>query len=150
MAGPPSSHVFNLTFDAADPARLARFWADALPEYTMEPPPEGFDTWPAAMTAWGIPEDEWDSASAIIHTGGVLPRLFFQKVPEAKTAKNRLHIDVRCWSGEHPSSEELRRLAAVKAAELVAAGAVEVGPVEHHESFWIVMRDPEGNEFCVT
>ncbi|MGH8826386.1 MAG: VOC family protein [Jiangellaceae bacterium] len=141
---------FTLTFDAADPSRLAEFWAVAL-GYQIEPPPEGFTSWSEALTAWQIPPDQWDNASAIIDPTGALPRIFIQKVPEPKSAKNRLHIDVRSWSGaEAPPVDERRGLVERKAKELVAAGASVVGSVQEHDSYWMVMLDPEGNEFCVT
>ncbi|WP_026876619.1 VOC family protein [Jiangella gansuensis] len=146
---PRSSEVFNLTFDAADPDRLARFWATAL-GYEMEPPPDGFGSWPEALAAWNIPEDRWDSASAVVDPAGVLPRIFFQKVAEPKTAKNRVHLDVRSWRGAEASPAERRDLVDARARELVEAGATVVGPVEDLGSYWVVMLDPEGNEFCVT
>ncbi|TDE00796.1 VOC family protein [Jiangella asiatica] len=146
---PRSSQVFNLTFDAADPARLARFWATAL-GYELEPPPDGFGSWEEALAAWNVPEDRWDSASAVIDPDGVLPRLFFQKVPEPKTAKNRVHLDVRAWRGDERAPAEHRELVDGKVAELVEAGATVVAPVDDLGSYWVVMLDPEGNEFCVT
>jgi hypothetical protein len=151
---PRASEVFNLTFDAADPRRLAEFWALAL-GYQLEPPPDGFGSWEEALAAWHVPEDQWNSASAIVDPRGVLPRVYFQKVPEPKAAKNRVHLDVRAWryvdgSDAPPPAEERRTLAEAKVAELVAAGATVVGSVEEHGNAWTVLLDPEGNEFCVT
>ena len=84
----------QVTFDCADPGALAEFWAEAL-GYQVQGPPPGFDSWPAALTAWGVPEDQWNSKSAIIDPDGEGPRIFFQRVPEGKTVKNRVHLDVR-------------------------------------------------------
>jgi hypothetical protein len=150
---PRASEIFNIAFDAADPRRLAEFWALAL-GYQLEPPPDGFDTWEEALAAWDVPEDQWDSASAIVDPRGVLPRVFFQKVPESKSAKNRVHLDVRGWrygaDGEVPPEAERRAAAAAKVAELVAAGATVAGSVTEYGNTWTVLHDPEGNEFCVT
>ena len=128
----------QITFDCADPGRLAEFWAAAL-GYVVQPPPDGFDSWPAFLTAIGVPESEWDSRSACVDPEGTRPRLFFQRVPEPKTAKNRVHLDVNV--GTDRVDAEVSRL--------VEAGATTVR--EHGElgERWVVMADPEGNEFCV-
>ncbi len=86
--------AFQVVFDSADPNREARFWAAAL-SYELQPPPPGFDTWEDALRAAGIPEERWNDASAITDPDGSRPRLYFQRVPEGKTAKNRMHIDGR-------------------------------------------------------
>ena len=122
---------WTLGGDAADPHRLAAFWAEAL-GYVPEP---GYD--------------EPDGAS-IVDPDGRGPAIGWLRVPEAKTAKNRLHIDVRV-AGEPPwDPAERERLIRAKVAALVAAGATEVraqhyGPQLGH----VVLLDPEGNEFCV-
>ena len=84
----------QVTFDCADPAALAEFWAAAL-DYEVQGPPPGFDTWPDALTAWGVPEDQWNSKSAIIDPEGKGSRIYFQRVHEGNTVKNRVHHDVR-------------------------------------------------------
>ena len=138
----------QVTFDCADPDRLATFWAEAL-GYRKQDPPPGFATWPEFPAANGVPEDQWDSASAVIDPDGVGPRLFFQKVPEPKTAKNRMHLDVNV-GGDHatPVAERKARVAAT-AERLVALGATRLGEHEQLGEHWIVMADPEGNEFCL-
>jgi len=116
--------------DAADPPRLARFWALAL-GYVIE---EGFD--------------EPDNTS-IIDPEGRLPAIGFLKVPEPKASKNRFHVDLRV---AHGLGEEAEReaLAQAKVAELLAAGATEIRTEHYGEAFGhVVMLDPEGNEFCV-
>jgi len=140
---------FQVTFDSADPGALAAFWAEVL-GYQVQAPPEGFDSWPAALAAFGVPESEWNSRSAILPIDGDGPRLFFQRVPEGKTAKNRVHLDVR-------SAPELRgdeRMAALEteATRLEALGATRSYRVEPNgtmELGFITMLDPEGNEFCL-
>lgn len=110
--------TFDLTLDCADPQRLAGFWADALGyrkvgglgQYVLLAPRE-----PGA------------------------PNVILQRVPEPKTVKNRMHIDVKA-----PDIE-------AEAARLEALGAkrVDAAPIEEHGGAWIRMLDPEGNEFCV-
>lgn len=137
--------TFSLTMDAADPRRLGEFWALAL-GYRREDPPDGFASWEEALTSWGLPEDRWNDANAIVGDG---PRIFIQKVPEPKTAKNRLHIDVISGAGEPGEGKKWDVLRA-KAAELVDAGATVMGEFDEPGlGEWIVMQDPEGNEFCV-
>jgi hypothetical protein len=128
----------QVTFDCADPARLAAFWASAL-GYVVQPPPEGYDSWPAFLTELGVPESEWNSRSACVDPDGNGPRLFFQQVPEPKTAKNRVHLDVNV--GHDRIDDEAKRLA--------GEGATFVRDVTEMGARWIVMADPEGNEFCV-
>lgn len=141
------TRALSLTLDAADPATLATFWAKAL-GYQLEAPPEGFASWPEALTAWGVPEDEWDSAAAIVDPAGVGPRIFIQRVPEPKTAKNRLHIDVHSGAGR-PGAKDMGIVRAV-AADLQASGASIIAEFDRADiGQWIVMADPEGNEFCV-
>ena len=99
-----------------------------------------------ALTSWGLPEERWNDAYAIVGDG---PRIFIQKVPEPKTAKNRLHIDVHSNAGgpDQPKDWDVMR---AKAAKLVAAGADVVEEFRQlPQGEWIVMEDPEGNEFCV-
>ncbi|MDO9379088.1 MAG: VOC family protein [Nocardioidaceae bacterium] len=140
----------QVTYDCDDPAALAAFWAEVL-GYEVQSPPEGFATWDDALDAWGVPQAERNRASAIVDPDGRGSRIFFQRVPEDKTAKNRVHIDVR-------SAPDLRgdeRMAALEAESdrLVALGATrgerfEPDPARSEIGF-IVMADPEGNEFCL-
>ena len=84
----------QITFDCGDPAALSGFWAEAL-GYRLQDAPEGFESWEAALESMGIPPERRNDASALIDPNGTGPRLFFQRVPEGKTAKNRVHIDIR-------------------------------------------------------
>lgn len=120
---------WTLGCDAADPRRLAAFWASAL-SYVKEP---GFD--------------EPDNAS-IIDPDGVGPAIGFLLVPEGKTSKNRMHIDIRVALDSH--GEERANRLRTKASELVDAGATQVREEFYGDDLGhIVMLDPEGNEFCV-
>lgn len=138
----------QITFDANDPPSLADFWAAAL-GYVIPPPPPGHDSWDDWATSMGIPPEEWDRARALEDPEGKGPRLFFQKVPEGKAAKNRLHLDLRIGGGGDVPLEERKRRIGAEADRIEALGASRVGPMEENGSYWIVMQDPEGNEFCV-
>lgn len=139
----------QITFDCADPDALAQFWAGAL-GYVLQPPPDGFDSWDAALLAWGVPEPEWNSRSAAISPDGDGPRLFFQRVPEGKAGKNRLHLDVR--AAPDLTGDARMTALTVEAERLVVLGAevaYRVEPDGRMETGFITMRDPEGNEFCL-
>ncbi len=139
----------QMTFDCADPDALATFWAETL-GYVLQPPPDGFDSWDAALQAWGVPESEWNSRSAAIPRDGGGPRLFFQRVPEGKAGKNRVHLDVRAAPGR--TGDDRMAALAAEADRLEALGAelaYRVEPDGGMETGFITMRDPEGNEFCL-
>jgi hypothetical protein len=139
---------FTITFDAADPQRLASFWAVALDYEFQQPPPE-FETWDEFADRMGIPVEDRDKITALIDPTGTGPRILFLKVPEPKTAKNRVHLDVH--SGSHPGMLRDDHLALVRehVDRLIAAGARELESHEELGARWTVMQDPEGNEFCV-
>ncbi|MGI9646830.1 MAG: VOC family protein [Ilumatobacteraceae bacterium] len=130
----------QVTFDCEDAERMASFWAIAL-DYQLQPPPDGFDSWPEALEAHGIEVPPEGSIGAVVDPDGVGPRLLFIRVPEGKVVKNRIHLDVDAGGGD------AAKLA--KIAQLVEAGGTEVGRVDEEGSWWMVMQDPEGNEFCV-
>jgi len=138
----------QITFDCADPATLAGFWCEVL-GYQLEPPPQGFESWDEALDAWQVPADQRNSRSAAVDPAGQGPRLFFQQVPEGKTAKNRVHLDVRAAPGL-AGDERMTRLEG-EADRLAALGARQVQRFEPtaKEPGFLVMRDPEGNEFCL-
>jgi hypothetical protein len=123
--------LWTLGGDAADPHRLATFWAAAL-GYVPEP---GYD--------------EPDGAS-IVDPEGRGPAICWLRVPEPKTAKNRLHLDIRV-AGEGPwDLAERERLIRARVPELVALGATVVREESYGSDLGhVVMLDPEGNEFCV-
>lgn len=117
----------QVTFDCAEPGRVARFWAETL-GYQAE-------------------YDDEDGSAAARHPMGAGPRLYFQRVPEGKAVKNRVHLDVRVGTGL--IGEE--RLAALEAecARLLPLGAERVELLYDGTNSCIVMRDVEGNEFCL-
>ena len=139
----------QLVFDTADPDRMARFWAAAL-GYRLQDPPPGFDSWQAFLRDRGIPEERWNDASAIVDPEGKQPRIYFQRVPEGKVAKNRMHVDLNVGGGSSVELEERRRRVDAEVARLKDLGATdERGAMERDDEYWVRMNDPEGNEFCV-
>ncbi|HEX6500475.1 MAG TPA: tRNA (N6-threonylcarbamoyladenosine(37)-N6)-methyltransferase TrmO [Micromonosporaceae bacterium] len=133
----------DLTFDATDTQVLARFWKTAL-GYVDEPPPPPFATRQEWLAQVDPPGDE--SAGAwLCDPDGIGPRLSIISVPEPKTAKNRLHIDIRVPAGGVDPQQRWARVVA-ESERLAAAGGAVVAVVDGHH---IVMADPEGNEFCV-
>ncbi|MFI7575758.1 VOC family protein [Micromonospora sp. NPDC049497] len=139
----------QITFDCADPAGLAAFWAETL-GYRIQDPPEGFGSWEQALEAMGVPPERRNDASALVDPEGLRPRLFFQRVPEGKQAKNRVHLDVRAAPGLQGDA----RMAALEAEaeRLVSHGATRIRrhePAPPMDAGHLVMADPEGNEFCL-
>lgn len=142
------SYPFQVTIDANDPAQLAEFWMVAL-GYIIQPPPPEFDSWDDWARAMEIPEENWNDARALVDPDGGGPRLFLQKVPETKTAKNRFHLDVSVAAEVRDDPEKASAAIASHVERLVAAGATRVEEFDDFKGHWVVMLDPEGNEFCV-
>ncbi|MEV7332246.1 VOC family protein [Micromonospora sp. NPDC093244] len=139
----------QITFDCADPAALARFWAEAL-GYRLQGPPGGFESWEQALDAMGVPPENRNDASAVVDPEGSRPRLFFQRVPEGKQVKNRVHLDVRAAPGL--AGDERMAALEAEAERLVAYGATRLArhePAPPLGAGHLVMADPEGNEFCL-
>jgi catechol 2,3-dioxygenase-like lactoylglutathione lyase family enzyme len=113
----------HLVIDAADPARLARFWAAALGWEVADETPDEVDVWPDGYT----------------YPDPVALPLVFVPVPEPKTGKNRVHLDLATESAAHQAAEVER---------LLVLGAVRAD-VGQGDVPWVVLADPEGNEFCV-
>jgi Glyoxalase-like domain len=136
----------QVTFDCAEPERVARFWCEVL-GYVLPPPPPGFATWDDFDRA--LPPAEQGSASACVDPSGAGPRLFFQRVPEGKVVKNRVHLDVRHGTGL--VGEERLAVLEGECARLIALGAVRVQllAADGVNESCIVMQDIEGNEFCL-
>ncbi|MBC9733479.1 VOC family protein [Nocardioides marmotae] len=136
----------QVTFDCAEPERVARFWCEVL-GYVVPPPPPAFASWAAFDAA--LPPERQGSAFACVDPTGAGPRLFFQRVPENKSVKNRVHLDVRVGTGLVGAE----RLAALEAERdrLVGLGATHVRtmPADDVDESCIVMQDVEGNEFCL-
>ena len=137
---------FQVTFDCAEPERVARFWCEVL-GYVVPPPPEEFDSWDDYNSS--LPPEQQGSAFACLDPSGVSPRMYFQRVPEGKVVKNRVHLDVRVGTGL--VGEE--KLAAIEAecARLIPLGATRVQLLlaDGENESCLVMQDVEGNEFCL-
>jgi hypothetical protein len=138
----------QVTFDAADPQALAAFWGKTL-GYVEQDPPEGFDSWEAWAEANDVPRETWGDFDARVDPDGAGPRLFFQKVPEPKTAKNRVHLDLDVSGGRGTPPEESRARIAAAVERAVAAGAAKQREVDERGQYWVILQDPEGNEFCL-
>lgn len=139
----------QVVIDCADPARQAAFWAEAL-HYGAPPPPPPFTDWNEWAQAEGIPEENWNDARALEDPDGKGPRVFLQRVPEGKVAKNRLHLDLHAGGGHTVPIEERRARVNAEVARLKALGATdERGSIDQRGEYWVRMNDPEGNEFCV-
>jgi hypothetical protein len=138
--------AFQVTYDCADPDAEGKFWAKVL-DYHEQPPPEGYPDWLAFLRERGVPEEQWNSASAIVDPDGKGPRLYFQQVPEAKAGKNRVHLDVNVSAGL--PAEERRNRVDAEVERVIRLGASKVGTFEESDEHWVVMQDPEGNEFCL-
>jgi Glyoxalase-like domain len=138
----------QVVLDAAEPTRLARFWAYAL-GYVPEPPPQGFSSWEEFGRSIGLKEEQFGDQAAIIDPEGAGPRLYIQRVPEGKTAKNRVHLDVRV-AGPDPRGDERTQLIEERVTQLIQAGASLAWRHNDARCSSVVLRDPEGNEFCVT
>ena len=110
------SRWYNIVIDARDPAALARFWADVLDYQVLSESPDEVD----------VGKDE-----------KTFPSLVFVPVPEPKTVKNRLHIDL------NPDDRD------AEVERLLRLGATRVDVGQGEDATWVVMADPEGNEFCV-
>jgi Glyoxalase-like domain len=144
----PMATGLQIVFDCADPDKLARFWAQAI-HYKMQDPPPGFASWEAWLKSQGIPESEWDSASAVVDPEGVGSRIYFQRVPEAKTVKNRVHLDLNISGGSAVPGDERRRRIDAEVDRLVRLGARRSRTVQERGEYFVNMFDPEGNEFDV-
>jgi hypothetical protein len=120
----------DVVFDCRNPAPLARFWATAIDGYRVAPYDEAEL---ARLRAMGVDDPEDDPSVLVEPASGAGPRLWFTRVPEPRTVKNRVHLDLRVTD------------VATEAARLVGLGAREVARVED----WIVLADPEGGEFCI-
>jgi Glyoxalase-like domain len=142
---------FQLAIDCADPDRLARFWAAAL-GYVLEPPPDGFASWDDYWRQVGVSEQDLGiGEDCIVDPSGGGPRIWFQVVPERKTVKNRLHLDICAGGGRDvPRSTRRERVdAEVRRLTDLGATALRVVQDDALDQYAVSMTDPEGNEFDV-
>jgi hypothetical protein len=138
----------QVVLDCADPDRLARFWAEAL-GYQLQDPPAGYPTWEDFLRDIGVPPEDWNAASALVDPTGRGPRIYLQRVAEPKAGKNRMHLDLNVGGGIDTPPEQRRENVAAAVARLTALGATQVREHTERGEYWVVMQDPEGNEFCV-
>ena len=146
--------TLQLAIDCTDPARLVEFWGPAL-GYLPAPPPRGHDTWNDYYRSVGVPEDELlegvDACDRLIDPSGNGPNIWFQIVPEGKTVKNRLHLDLLIDGARDLELPQRRAAVERRVAELVEAGATVLyrmgGDTVDH--YGVTLADPEGNEFCI-
>ena len=136
---------FQVTIDCASPHELADWWAEAL-GWTVEPSDEAFIR--RMIEEGHATEDDttthngvlvWREGAAIRSPDPDRPRMLFQLVPEPKTTKNRMHLDLRVGSDQQEA----------EVARLVGMGAAELWRGRQGPHAWVTMADPEGNEFCV-
>ena len=141
---------WTVTFDCTSAPVLAAFWTTAL-GYVPAAPPRGFADWETWYRAFDVTDEERDGLAAIEDPDGVGPRISFLKVPEGKTVKNRVHLDVQIGGGRAvPITTRWPRVLE-KVEQLRAAGGsvlLEV-PLDDGTPDHVLMADPEGNEFCV-
>ncbi|MGZ2360016.1 VOC family protein [Streptomyces sp. 372A] len=153
--GMTAGMTMQLVIDCADPQRMVAFWAGAL-GYVPEPPPEGHDSWRAYWEDMGVPAEELapgagDVPESIVDPAGHGPRVWFQRVPEVKAAKNRWHFDLKVGGGRGVPLEVRKQRVNATVARLVEAGATvaEVRELPDMDFCATAMLDPEGNEFDV-
>ncbi|MEV0234802.1 VOC family protein [Nonomuraea sp. NPDC050786] len=142
------AYDFQVVIDTSDPHRLADWWADAL-GWKVEPQDEAFIR---QMIEKGYATDDdttrhngalvWRSGAAIRHPDGLerAPRVLFQLVPEPKTVKNRVHLDIRVGADNIDPVVE----------RLTAKGATVLHRGRQGPNWWVTIADPEGNELCIT
>jgi hypothetical protein len=127
-----TSRSTEIIVDSSNPPALARWWAEVLRYRVVREADEGW----LAIAPWD--GDDERAREDAIRTAPQVPTIVFVPVPEAKTLKNRVHLDI--WSIDGTQAEEVERL--------LQRGATWVDVGQRNVS-WVVMADPEGNEFCV-
>lgn len=146
----------SLTIDCHDPALLVAFWCSAL-GYAPEPAPGGHASWLEYWRAIGIPDDELAGVDAstcdsIVDPAGRRPRIWFQAVPEPKSSKNRVHLDLDVTGGRSGDLKKRKPAVDAEAERLGSHGARRLWTLAPSGAnyYAVVMADPEGNEFCLS
>jgi Glyoxalase-like domain len=129
----------NITFACESPVPLSEFWAAALGYEPVEPPPEVVAEVEKAIRRGELDPTGW---AMLVHPEGIGPRLLFQRRPKTPTESIPIHLDLKS-EDRHAEVERLKGLGATEVEER----SQKFGP---YEEFWTVMRDPEGNGFCVS
>lgn len=148
-------NTWQIVIDCAAPQAMVKFWAQAL-HCIPEPAPEGHRTWRAYWQSMGVPEAELppgagETPESLVDLQGGGARIWFQQVPEAKSIKNRLHLDLLVGGGHGVHFEQRRQTVTDEAERLVALGAAvrTVHDMPEMGHFAICMLDIEGNEFDI-
>ena len=140
---------WTLTIDCDDAAVVMAFWKTAL-GYVEPPPPQGWDTWEQWLRDMHVPQEEWGDGGALTDPEGALPNISFLKVPEGKTVKNRVHLDLQVSGGRHVDQAVRAERIKAHVVTLLAAGAtVQHEAYDEDRLDHVVLADPEGNELCV-
>jgi hypothetical protein len=129
----------NITFACEEPVRLAEFWGEALDYVPIESPPEVLEEVEKAIERGELDPTGW---AMLVHPDGVGPRLLFQRRPKTPTESIPIHLDLK----SEDRQAEVERLVGL-GASFVEERSQRIGP---YEEFWTVMKDPEGNGFCVS
>src|SRR4051812_48484106 len=133
----------QVAIDCEDPDHLAAFWARVL-GYELAPPPTGYSSWAEHNRAQA--EERGEGWIKIVDPTGSGPTLLFHRVPERKTVKNRVHLDVRAAVDGTGSRQQQ---VADFVASVIAWGGSKLRDVTDDAGYFAVMQDPEGNEFCI-
>jgi hypothetical protein len=144
VAFPTVGAPFQITFDCTDADRMAEFWSIAL-GYRVEAAPAGYLSWGDYLRSHRLPVPPAGSISAIVDPSGAGPRIVFLRSPDPASIHNCAHRDVRAGGSDGERT--------AKVSALIDAGATQVRRIDEGDGggdWWVVMLDPEWNEFCVT
>lgn len=133
------ANLNNITFACEEPVELAKFWAAALGYEQVKPPPEVLAAVEKAVEAGELDATGW---AMLVNREGTRPRLLFQSRPKTPTTDIPIHLDLH----SEDRAAEVERLTGL-GATFVEERSQKIGP---YEEFWAVMKDPEGNGFCVS
>jgi hypothetical protein len=129
----------NITFACDEPVRMAEFWAAALGYEPIETPPEVLAEVEKAIEHGELDATGW---AMLVHPRGIGPKLLFQRRPKTPTESIPIHLDLKS-EDRNVEVQRLERLGTT----FVEKRSQKIGT---YEEFWTVMRDPEGNGFCVS
>jgi Glyoxalase-like domain len=129
----------NITFACEEPVKLAEFWRAALGYEHIETPPEVLAEVEKAIESGDVDPTGW---AMLVNPDGTGPRLLFQRRPKSPTEHIPIHLDIHADDRQ----AEVERLTAL-GATAVEERSQKIG---RYEEFWTVMKDPEGNGFCVS
>ncbi|WHT18604.1 VOC family protein [Crossiella sp. CA-258035] len=141
---------WHLTIDCNDAVRMSAFWEVAL-RYVKKPPPAGWDSWQAFFDFKGYEDtDDFFEGAYLSDPDGTRPSFFFQEVPEKHQGKNWFHLDLKVSGGRTRPAAERVPLIEAEVARLTAAGGRVLRRVEQDGALdFVIMLDPEDNQFCV-